>query len=137
MPKCARKILGYHKDAADRVSAAYARDEVAEPLRLLDDVIRQIRAGSFAPDASRSGLRAPSASPSSATSTTSAEESAPDEPAPARSAEVRPDLLINDAVCVLHSVTAGRLTCGGPLPHFGRRVSVPPAGARECRLCFR
>lgn len=50
-----RLLLGHYsseKHSAD----TYARDVLAQPLREYEQILRQIRAGAFRPDSSRSGL---------------------------------------------------------------------------------
>ena len=55
MPKAARRILGSHAKAGDRTVAEYSRDELAEPLRLVNLMLGWIAAGQFIPEANRSG----------------------------------------------------------------------------------
>lgn len=50
-----RRLLGYHMAPGDRTLEAYSRDAMATPLRGLDQVLSAIAAGSFDPDATRSG----------------------------------------------------------------------------------
>ena len=51
-----RRTLGYHADANDKAVETYSRDAMAAPLRDLERVLEAVRAGSFHPDATRSGL---------------------------------------------------------------------------------
>ena len=51
-----RRKLGGHAKARDKAVLAYSRDELAEPIRELQRMVAAVRAGSFDPDASRSGL---------------------------------------------------------------------------------
>ena len=55
MPKPPRRILGGHAKAGDKTVAEYSRDELAEPLRLVELLFVWIRAGEFVPEANRSG----------------------------------------------------------------------------------
>jgi hypothetical protein len=50
-----RRLLGYHVEPGDQSLLTYSRDAAAGPLRELASVLRMVRAGSFSPDASRSG----------------------------------------------------------------------------------
>ena len=51
-----RRTLGYHTDVNDKAVETYSRDAMAAPLRELERVLESVRAGSFHPDATRSGL---------------------------------------------------------------------------------
>jgi hypothetical protein len=55
MPKPCRRILGGHAKAKDKTVAEYSRDELAEPLRMVDLMMQWIRDGEFEPEANRSG----------------------------------------------------------------------------------
>eukprot|EP00972_Heterocapsa_arctica_P042129 6210875-Heterocapsa_arctica.AAC.1 len=55
LPSNARRVLGYHALPKDRSVQEYSRDEIAEPLRLLENLMVKIRNGEFDPDATRSG----------------------------------------------------------------------------------
>ena len=55
MPKPARRILGSHAKVGDKTVAEYSRDELAEPLRMVELLFDWIRSGEFSPDANRSG----------------------------------------------------------------------------------
>ena len=48
-------MLAGQKRPGDRALEAYDRDALAEPLRLLEDLLVSVRAGLFDPDATRSG----------------------------------------------------------------------------------
>ncbi len=50
-----RRLLGYHVSAADQGMVTYSRDAMAEPLRQMAGVVREVRERTFMPDASRSG----------------------------------------------------------------------------------
>jgi hypothetical protein len=50
-----RRILGGHAKVGDRTIAEYSRDELAEPLRMVELLYTWIRASEFLPDANRSG----------------------------------------------------------------------------------
>ena len=50
-----RQILGHHS-TGKHSHEIYNRDLLAEPIRQLELVLQRIRAGSFLPDASRSGM---------------------------------------------------------------------------------
>jgi hypothetical protein len=55
MPKPFRRILGSHAKVGDKTVAEYSRDELAEPLRMVELLFDWIRSGEFSPDANRSG----------------------------------------------------------------------------------
>ncbi len=55
MPKGARRLLGGHAAQRDRSVLEYSRDALAEPLRLMGEVLDKIAVGEFLPDATRSG----------------------------------------------------------------------------------
>ena len=47
VPAGVRRLLGYHVKPKDRSPATYARDAMAEPLRALEGVIKDITSGVF------------------------------------------------------------------------------------------
>ena len=49
-----RLVMGYHS-IPGRMALVYSRDGSARALRLLQDLLKQVRAGRFVPEASRSG----------------------------------------------------------------------------------
>lgn len=51
-----RRRLGGHAKARDKSVLAYSRDELSEPMRLLQEVLQAVRDKRFDPDATRSGL---------------------------------------------------------------------------------
>ncbi len=55
MPKGARRLLGGHAAHRDKSVLEYSRDALAEPLRLMGEVLDKIAIGEFYPDATRSG----------------------------------------------------------------------------------
>ena len=55
MTKSTRRLLGGHVGPADRSEVTYSRDALAGPMRQLQTLYRNIRLGSFDPDATRSG----------------------------------------------------------------------------------
>eukprot|EP00971_Amphidinium_carterae_P113467 2247969-Amphidinium_carterae.2 len=55
VPLEVRKILGYHAIKGIKSVLHYSRDEQATPLRELIKVLKAVAAGTFQPDASRSG----------------------------------------------------------------------------------
>ena len=55
MQKESRHALGYHAVPGDHVKAAYRRDTMSAPLRDMCNMVRDIVARRFLPDASRSG----------------------------------------------------------------------------------
>ena len=55
MEPSARRMLGYHSAGRDRSMLVYSRDAMAWPVRLLEDMICNVVAKKFDPDASRSG----------------------------------------------------------------------------------
>jgi hypothetical protein len=50
-----RKILGYHTGASEDSMLIYSRDALAGPLRVLEQMVGDVRSGRFAPDSTRSG----------------------------------------------------------------------------------
>ena len=50
-----RRLLGHHLDVNSRSPETYSRDSMAPALHQLIGVLRQVKQGAFAPDASRSG----------------------------------------------------------------------------------
>ena len=78
-----RSLLGYHSQGkgSGNTDLVYGRDNQAEPLRQLQKVVRAIGAGSFDPDALRSGyfkddVAAPAEAPEEPLSDSSTEASA-------------------------------------------------------------
>lgn len=67
-----RRILGYHLAPGAKTAETYARDCMAAPLRQLLGVLEAIRAGSFQPDVTRSGMFSVAASPGGPTAAASA-----------------------------------------------------------------
>ena len=65
IPRDVRSLLGYHSQGkgAGNTDLVYGRDNQAEPLRQLQKVVRAIAAGSFDPDALRSGYFKDGAAP--------------------------------------------------------------------------
>ncbi len=57
VPREARQILGYHIVKGTESALHYSRDEQAEPLRLMVEMLNAIRDLSFFPDNSRSGYK--------------------------------------------------------------------------------
>ena len=55
MEPAARRLLGYHSAGRDKSMIVYSRDAMAWPVRLMEEMIDQIVARAFCPDASRSG----------------------------------------------------------------------------------
>ena len=127
----------------------YARDSHAEPLRSLAKVLEKIRAKTFDPDSTRSGLlkattgnddkvvveesgssTCPSAI-SSASSTCSEDETlaVPEDESGA--------LIFNTATMCMHiSAGQGRLRCGRRMPEAYGNYSELPEGTRVCPMCF-
>eukprot|EP00435_Cladocopium_sp_Y103_P035682 s3841_g9.t1 len=50
-----RQVLGHHV-TGKKSHEIYSRDLLANPLRQFEDILKQVRTGSFRPDASRSGM---------------------------------------------------------------------------------
>ena len=48
-----RRIAGHHLDAGARSPLTYSRDELCRLMKIFEDVLKAIRAGSFRPDDSR------------------------------------------------------------------------------------
>ena len=55
MEPAARRYLGYHSSGKDKSMLTYSRDAMSWPVRLMEEMIRQINDHHFDPDASRSG----------------------------------------------------------------------------------
>ena len=55
MEPSARRLLGYHSAGKDKSMLTYSRDAMSWPIRLMEEMIQQINADNFVPDASRSG----------------------------------------------------------------------------------
>lgn len=55
MEPSARRLLGYHSAGRDKSMLVYSRDAMAWPVRLMEEMIDQVVAQAFCPDASRSG----------------------------------------------------------------------------------
>ncbi|CAE7354784.1 unnamed protein product [Symbiodinium sp. CCMP2456] len=56
LPHGARRLLGYHVSRKDVSLVIYSRDALAAPLRLMCEMIREIKAKIFRPDVTRSGM---------------------------------------------------------------------------------
>jgi len=133
-----RRLLGYHRLPGERSTASYSRDELAGPLRELAALLAEIRAGTFLPDATRSGyLRAATpASSSSSSSDPSPSSSASSDPNP-DVADSAGDAVLNEDSGILHRLAeGGRLECGRPRPLRGVTVSDWAFDQRLCRICF-
>ena len=57
VPREARQILGYHIVKGTESALHYSRDEQAEPLRLMIEMLTSVRDQAFFPDNSRSGYK--------------------------------------------------------------------------------
>ena len=153
VPQAVRRVLGYHKAKDEASVAAYARDELAAPLRALEDVLAAIRDGSFRPDESRSGrvgLAVQEKQPvvelsDEEVSSISSSSQAVTSPVPSDDdgevgtvAEVPlGKYVLNKKSSILHLLGAdGRLDCGRRLPLEHQRVSGRPSGSRLCSRCF-
>ena len=155
LPSAARRLLGYHVKPKDKITILYSRDELAGPLRLVQDLYLQIRAGSFLPDASRSGrwAQAPEARGRSrsprATATESRSSSSSSEPSSSVSgssaampASESPTallpgvLILNVATHKVHIEDGDGVRCGKKTS-CTRVITSLPAHPRLCRLCWR
>jgi len=128
----ARRMLGYHLRPGDRTMAAYSRDELAAPLRMVSDMLAEVRSGKFVPDSSRSGflVEAPASDESEAASSSAASS----EDGVASDME---GAILNVDSGLLHRRGAGdRLECGRPLPLNSRALREWPADQRLCLRCF-
>ena len=138
----------------------YSRDELAVPLRLLSLVYADIRAGTFEPDASRSGHwrperpAAPSPAPSSlpaasaagsgsdSSSASSGTASSVDTVAPDAQADLDEDMcgyVYNPRTRIVHLNFDGmKLGCGKDMPLRGVLSVTWPVGAETaCSRCFK
>ena len=115
---------------------AYSRDSLAEPLRALQALLRQVSGGSFRPDETRSGMLEESDGESSAPSTAS--EASGSEDTAHVDEEALPDLqfVMNMRSGVLHRVLDGRMACGKALPIHSETLEELPADAPRCARCF-
>ena len=148
-----RRVLGYHIRQDERSMEAYSRDSLAGPLRSLSSVVRDIAAGRFLPDATRSGSfpvepAAPAAAPSAPSSTcssarsSSSSSSSPPSPGAAGTGDVPAPAA--DTVVILNLATKfyhiardeESLRCGKPWPLRLRRAADVPRGGTLCHKCF-
>ena len=148
-------FLGYHAKRDEKTLESYSRDSQAGPLRQLEEVVRDVRAKKFVPDATRSGLfpkrRSTSASSSSSSaSSRSCSSDGPSVGAPeggsTASEDVDPSLahllaqdtfIRNSSSGKVHvRLAAGELVCGTPLPVKFATLECLPAQAKLCRGCF-
>ena len=97
IPDSDQTLLGYHSRGRSASALSYGRDSLAGPLRHLQTVLQDVRAGRFKPDSTRSGrwsgLDAAASASSTASATASSsrlEQSAPLEPSSASSSESEP-----------------------------------------------
>ena len=142
-------MLGHHLQEGDKSLEAYSRDSMAGPLRELDAVITQITAGTFLPDATRSGMFAgplPGAaartltmsSRSSSSSTSCSSCSSAD----ASDIEKEVDdfdgtILVNTATKCCHIAdNKHKMRCGKPWPDKYSIVECLPAKGGRCKWCF-
>ena len=142
LPQDTRRILGYHRLPGDRSVATYSRDELAGPLRLYQEMLKEISGGSFVPDASRSGYvssssqlrsRSPSSSSSRSSSVSSSSSSSGSSLDDDVDVPVAGDMVLNKASGIVHLVCAeSRTEFGRCLPR--RRVAVKD-GSSDLRLC--
>ena len=143
-----RRCLGYHIRADERSMEAYSRDSLAGPLRVLDSVIREIAAGSFEPDNTRSGQLTQAMPRRTASSTSSSSvsraASLANSSKPTSDAEDSPEpslgcdrLVRNDHSKCFHVLRSdGSLACGRELPSQHSSHEQLPPTARLCRRCF-
>ena len=137
-----RRMLGYHLKPGDRSMEAYSRDTQAGPLRKLSALIRDVAAGRFDPDATRSGqfARPPSSSCSSSGGRSESSEGPVDEVLAEPEVEVPVVLekfVRNDKTKRVHILTeTGELSCERAFPVSYSVLEELPADARLCRDCF-
>ncbi|CAE7452742.1 unnamed protein product, partial [Symbiodinium sp. CCMP2456] len=81
MTRITRATLGYHSKGRNGTEMIYGRDNIAAPVRELEDILQRVMTGRFRPDASRSGYLAPEDEISDSS------ESSGDEEAPEHSEE--------------------------------------------------
>jgi hypothetical protein len=81
LPLATRRKLGGHAKGRDKSALAYSRDEMSEPMRELQRVVKAVKEGSFFPDSTRSGLLRPGAAMDSGVPEEPAGELAPQSPA--------------------------------------------------------
>lgn len=146
-----RRMLGYHAKKDDKSMMAYSRDELAAPLRQIEEMFAAIREGAFDPDSTRSGMVAagpsgsstaaaeaePSAdrgTTSSGSSSTSSEEKPPEELGPAPAAGV----VLNVRTKVVHIDGGnGFVACGKKVPTKAEfHTSWPASEFQRCVKCF-
>ena len=59
-PASDRRLLGYHVPRKDKSLVIYAREALAAPLRVMDEVLRKVASSEFMPDLTASGMLASS-----------------------------------------------------------------------------
>eukprot|EP00971_Amphidinium_carterae_P341974 6481079-Amphidinium_carterae.1 len=163
VPLEVRRILGYHSIKGIKSVLHYSRDEQAAPLRCLLKVLRAVEAGTFIPDASRSGRfvkvqpasapasdSAPSISSDSSESSTSgssssqaamfvAEAAVPGPKQRSAAKKASGVLLKHRKLHTLHMSREGddlRLACGRALTSSYSVVDSPPDTLPMCQVCF-
>ena len=152
----ARRLLGYHVSAGDKSALVYSRDAMAGPLRMLDEVIVAVRAGTFVPDLTRSGRfvdvearasddvapdnqsEATVASTRSSSSSSSTAVSLLGEEDHVEHVEVQERTLVqNKRTGFIHvCLDADKLRCGKKWPAAFLCLDDLPAGASVCSRCF-
>ena len=149
-------ILGYHVDISEKSAETYARDSLAAPLRSLDEVLERIRAKSFDPDATRSGLLkvAPgtdheeevveemdsSICPSAVSSSSSLcteDEVLAGFPAESLPEDESGTLIFNAATMCMHILAGERhLRCGRHMPKTYSTCGEVQEGSGICPMCL-
>ena len=139
--------LGYHAKSDEKSLESYSRDSMAGPLRVLVEVVADVRCGRFDPDATRSGQivatpPAPAADDDSSGSSAGpvSESSADPE---ASEIEVPRELLVQDVYIKntssgeIHVMKSdGSLTCDLAVPARYSVLRDLPLGAKLCTKCF-
>jgi hypothetical protein len=75
-----RKLLGGHSESKDKSMEEYSRDVLAKPLLALVNLLKDIQAGKFNPDATRSGRWLPTSTVSAAAASAATEHDDVDDP---------------------------------------------------------
>ena len=144
-------MLGYHIGSEDKSMECYSRDSMADPLRALDRVLAAISAGTFSPDATRSGMITEPADPaseaeaaemtSSCSTSSSSSSSSPSSLAFPGDNDTEIDyagkFVINNATNFVHICKdIDGMHCGKPWPDDHDLVEDVPPGGQKCPGCF-
>ena len=145
-----RRMLGYHATPGDKSMDAYARAPLSGPLRELERVVAAIRAGTFIPDATQSGIFVVAAAPDdppapSSPTCSSSSSSVPSAPTSPVSPGDDSDLDVADRKFVqntstgyVHAVSLDgvKLECGKDFPVKNAFIIDLALAKHFCKKCF-